>query len=229
MKPIFKPLVWIVLVAEVAFAKNASAAPADCGRIEVHAQVEVPPGEVTLANILDAGTCSAAVRAATRIRLGAAPLAGSPRVLRGDEVQALVERLESADHFESFSTRIPERVTIRRIEPRIDCSNLTAHLAVTSSDGVRKNQRACATRLALHPARSGNPSSNGNLVRRGERVILEWDSSGIRITLPAVSLDGGAFGEQVRVRIEPGGLTMDAVVVDRGQLRAGSSAFAPKG
>jgi len=224
MKPITVSLFLTLLVATGQCPIKAAAGPSDCGRIEVRAQVEVPAGEVTLADILATGTCSAAVRSAARIRLGAAPLPGSPRVLRGDEVLALVERLENREEdFEVLSANIPERVTIRRAKSGNFCSDGAAHLAVLSSDDrTVKNSQTCATRLSLHTARSGNPSPKANLVRRGERVRLEWDASGIRITVPAVALDAGAFGEQVRARIEPSGRMMPAIVVDRGQLRAGS-------
>jgi Chaperone for flagella basal body P-ring formation len=220
MKPTSIPLVWIVLVSSALCPRDASTAPASCGRIRVRAEVEVAGGDVTLANILDAGTCSTVVRAASRVRLGAAPLAGSPRVLRGDEVRALVESLGSEKGFEASSPSIPERVTIRRSE-RLDCSNLAARLAVPSGDESEKQSRNCTARSSLGNRTSGN-SAEVKLVRRGERVTLEWDSSGIRITVPAVSLDAGALGERVRARIEPNGRMMRALVVDRGQLRAGS-------
>jgi hypothetical protein len=223
MKPTSMPLVSILLVAAGLFPRNASAGPRqDCGAIAVREQVEVPEGEVTLADLLAAGTCSAAVHSASRVRLGAAPLAGSPRVLRGDEVRGLLERVESRQDLQALGTSIPERVTIRRAEPRVNCTNLAVHRATSPSDGTGKHPRTCATRSFADTARSGNPSSNADLVHRGERVILDWDASGIRITVPAVSLDGGVLGEQVRARIEPGGRMMRAVVVDRGQLRAGS-------
>jgi hypothetical protein len=226
MKPPSMPLVSILLCAAGLFPRNASAGPRqNCGAIAVREQVEVPEGEVTLANLLAAGTCSAAVHAASEIRLGTAPLAGSPRVLRGDEVRGLLERIESGQDLQVLGTSVPERVTIRRAEPRTDCSNLAAPRATLPSDGTGKRLRTCATRSFVHTARSGNPSSNADLVHRGERVILDWDSSGIHITVPAVSLDGGVLGEQVRARIEPGGRMMRAVVVDRGQLRAGSGEF----
>jgi hypothetical protein len=213
-------LVLILLLVAGPVPRRASAAQPDCGRIGIRAQVEVPEGGVTLGDLLDAGTCSATVRAASQIRLGVAPLAGSPRVLRGDEVRALLERLQSGD-LETLRTSIPPRVTIRRAERGLDCSNSAAHLAI-SPDGIGESSRTCASRWLPRAARSGNLSANHDLVRRGERVTLEWDSSGIRITVPAVAVDGGVLGAPVRARIVPSGRMMRAVVMDRGQVRAGS-------
>jgi len=69
---------------------------------------------------------------------------------------------------------------------------------------------------------SGNAVKPVPLVRRGEKVTLAWDEAGIRIVLPAISLDSGALGDRVRARLEPSGRLMYAVIVDRGRLQAGS-------
>jgi len=64
---------------------------------------------------------------------------------------------------------------------------------------------------------------NGYLaVRRGEMVRLLWDEAGIRLEIPAQSLDGGAIGERVRARIVGSGRLFRAVVTGSGKLRVAS-------
>jgi len=60
------------------------------------------------------------------------------------------------------------------------------------------------------------------LVRPGETVTLLWDQDGIRLVVPAVCLDRGAQGQQVRARILRSGRIVPAVVVRAGSLRAAS-------
>jgi len=60
------------------------------------------------------------------------------------------------------------------------------------------------------------------LVHSGEAVSLLWDQDGIRLTVPAVCLDRGGAGDEVRARIERGGRVVHAVVVAAGRLRTTS-------
>jgi len=72
-----------------------------------------------------------------------------------------------------------------------------------------------------HPAarRANAAETSTPVVHRGERVTLLWDESGIRIVLPALSLDAGAPGDAVRARMLPSGRIMPAIVVGAGQLK----------
>lgn len=58
------------------------------------------------------------------------------------------------------------------------------------------------------------------LVRPGERVSLLWDQDGIRLLVPAVSLDAGSAGAEVRARLGRGSRVVRAIVVSAGNLRA---------
>jgi len=66
------------------------------------------------------------------------------------------------------------------------------------------------------------PRPGTALVRPGETVSLLWDEDGIRLVVPAVSLDAGWPGEEVRARIARGGRVVHAIVVSVGHLRATS-------
>ena len=277
------------------------------------------------------------------MHLGDAPLVGSPRVLEGTQVRALLGRLEAEQgigepSIRVPSIRVPERITIRRAVRHENCVELAVRLAMVSGRRARSSdhqtgdqtddqpgdqtggqtddqpgdqtgdqtdvqpgdqsddQTDVKTRFAglecgaagriaedavLEPARKkwnagletwdvsvecvhsgecvpflvrvperrfqdaasisdhrklgakprlGRLTSSGLAgalsqavaVRRGQKVSLVWEASGIRATVPAISLDAGALGESVRVRVEPSGLILRAMVTDRGQVRAGS-------
>ena len=82
----------------------------------VLAEVAIHGGDLFLSDLLSPDTCPDLRHAASRMRLGATPLAGSPRVLDGDAVRALLWRaLPSINaRLPEFSASIPARVVIRR-------------------------------------------------------------------------------------------------------------------
>jgi Chaperone for flagella basal body P-ring formation len=80
-----------------------------------------------------------------------------------------------------------------------------------------KSHTALLARIGFRPS-----SGEAIAVRRGEKVLLEWDASGIRIRLPAVSLDAGVLGGPVHARLEPSGRVVEAIVIDHGRLRVSS-------
>jgi hypothetical protein len=57
------------------------------------------------------------------------------------------------------------------------------------------------------------------LVRRGETVRLLWDQYGVRLAIPAISLDPGDEGQKVRARMAQSGRIVPAIVVSAGELR----------
>jgi hypothetical protein len=69
------------------------------------------------------------------------------------------------------------------------------------------------------PFQGGLSTANTPLVRRGETVRLLWDQYGVRLAIPAISLDPGDEGQRVRARIVRGGRIMSAIVVSAGELR----------
>jgi Chaperone for flagella basal body P-ring formation len=99
----------------------------DSCRVTVQANVEVAAGEFSLADILTRDTCPEWRRAAARVRLGSAPLAGSARVIEGNVVRALLEKVAISDDgglVKSANASVPDRVTVRRAGTRASCVDL---------------------------------------------------------------------------------------------------------
>ncbi len=88
----------------------------------VEASVELSSGAFSLADVLAPDACPALRRAASHVPLGNAPLAGSVRVLEGDNVRSLFERISS------LSVEIPERITLRRSGVRASCAEIGARI-----------------------------------------------------------------------------------------------------
>ena len=246
----------------------------------VAASVEVPDGEFSLADILSPGACPALQRAASHVPLGNAPLAGSVRVIEGDDMRGLFRRVSS------LFVEIPERITLRRSGARASCAEIGArilgqrgtHLPAIAvghdpdapvpqvvdcgaAGRISRNAPLEITRTFWDAARASwlisarcthpgdcvpflvrvqgidspkikpSPPSGAKamrgavqkpLVHSGEAVSLVWDQDGIRLTVPAICLDRGGAGDEVRARVERGGRVVRAVVLAEGRLRATS-------
>ena len=124
-----KPLLISVGIAGLLLLPRTSTGQASC-RVTVEAQVEVAPGKLSLADLLSPDTCKEVVRAAAAIDLGRAPLAGSIRVLAGDEVRAHLEGLILKMLLPEVF--VPERISIRRAGPRASCADLGARLLASA-------------------------------------------------------------------------------------------------
>jgi hypothetical protein len=96
----------------------------------VRARVEVDAGNFSLADLLDRVACPGLLGVAGQMRLGSAPLAGSPRVFQGLEIRSLLrdakERLDGVDHASAITMtmHVPERVTVRRAGSRASCAEI---------------------------------------------------------------------------------------------------------
>jgi hypothetical protein len=93
--------------------------------------VEVANQELSLADLLEPGSCPALLRAAAGVRLGRAPLVGSVRVIEGEEVRALLRKLapNGEGGIAGLDTvRIPERVVVRRAGARSSCLDIGERL-----------------------------------------------------------------------------------------------------
>ena len=112
----------------------------------VAASVEVAGHEFSLADLLTRDTCPALLRAASRLRLGSAPLVGSVRVLEASEVRLLLRKVAESipNGVRVTSMVVPERVIVRRAGPRASCADIERWL------------------LSPPPARSGMPEPEGS-------------------------------------------------------------------
>jgi hypothetical protein len=163
----------------------------------VRADVKGTAETVFLADLLMPESCPELVSAAARARVGATPLAGSPRVMEGDQVRALLEMTAARDGAlkkRPLVLDVPQRVTIRACSP---VPGLSA--------------RRPKLRIAV-----------GALVKSGQRVELVWEQGGIRLRASAVCLEAGAAGDTVRAKFARTGRVVHALVLPDGSLQATS-------
>lgn len=169
-------------------------------RALVNQEVRVA-GVYSLADLLRADSCQAARAKAERVRLGSAPLAGSPRVFSAQQVRELLERAFAIGPpavGDPIVFEVPDRVVVR-------CAGSSSPCASAS----------VKSRKLFLPSPGERP-----LVSAGETVMLVWEQAGIRLVIPAVCLDPGAQGQRVRARITGGGRIVQATVVSAGNVRA---------
>lgn len=98
-----------------------------------------------------------------------------------------------------------------------DCVPFLVRLS--GSDGMK-----LPTWSAISPPGTSiaDPVGGPPMVHRGEHVTLWWEQDGIRLVVPAISLEAGVRGEKIRARIAGGGRIVHAVVEKPGILRAAS-------
>lgn len=193
---IFVSFVSIIIFA--AMLPLTLAADVSCRPVRVLPEVELPGRELVLADILAPNTCSTILSAARHVPLGNVPLYGSPRVLTADEIRGELQKLREAERLTAEFTTVPERVIVRRKHD--DASIREARL------GVRPHAPAA--------------SASGAMIRPGQSVVLVWDEDGIRVQVPALSLDAGGLGAQVRARILRGNRVVRAIVESAESVRA---------
>jgi Chaperone for flagella basal body P-ring formation len=118
----------VVLVLVLGFCLAGWPLPAqEVCRVSVKADVEVDGPGLTLADLLRSGTCDAILKAAARERIGAAPSAGSVRVLKAEYVRSAVEQLAKAQTSEAAQMvlePVSERIVVRRAEVQPGCEEL---------------------------------------------------------------------------------------------------------
>lgn len=121
-----KPLLIAAGFAGLSLLPCASSAQQAC-RVAVKASVEVSGREFSLADLLAPDSCPGLVRAASRVHLGSAPLAGSPRVLAGDDVRDFFRKMADGTGrgaYASASLTIPQRVIVRSAGARASCTEI---------------------------------------------------------------------------------------------------------
>jgi hypothetical protein len=82
--------------------------------------------------------------------------------------------------------------------------------------------RLIARRAGVVPSSnriSLQPAEGTSLVRTGEKVTLVWEQDGLRVVVPAISLDAGDPGVEVRARLLSNGRVVRAIVVSAGLVR----------
>jgi hypothetical protein len=219
MRPFFLGIAAIVVVAIISLsAPLAHGADAACRPFHIPAEIELPAGELALADLFPEGACSAILSAAREVRLGSVPLAGSPRVLTHEEIRLMLAKLGERAHLALQLIALPERTTVRRNDEQ-------ETIADTLSRQAGRSQAARSLAERSPPKRPGtvNPAATApaadRIVRPGQTVTLIWDQDGIRVQVPALCLDPGVSGSQVRARILQSGMVVRATVVGARSLR----------
>ena len=200
-----------LILASITVTLIPLARAASCRAITTPSEIELPAGELVLADLLPTNACPTLLYAARHMRLGSAPLAGSPRVFTGDDIHALLQKLDDGRRLGTEYLTVPERVTVRTKDRQE--SGASAHFVKL---GV---SRPAARSLASH-SRAASGTSADEAVRPGQTVMLLWDQNGIRLQVPALCLDRGSLGSQIRARILHGGTVIRAIVMNAGSLRA---------
>ncbi|MGP0020489.1 MAG: flagella basal body P-ring formation protein FlgA [Candidatus Sulfotelmatobacter sp.] len=127
---------FLIAACIASFWLGAGVSPggASC-RVTVRATVEVS-AEFSLADLLGSGSCLQMRRAAARVLLGGAPMTGSVRVLAGNEVRSVLQKLAAhlgQDSGELVTVLVPERITVRRAGARASCADIARSISVTSA------------------------------------------------------------------------------------------------
>jgi hypothetical protein len=111
---------------------------------------------------------------------------------------------------------------IARCQRSIDCVPFLIRLpqvpGSSSSPADRDRTFQPASRFGYERQAEGD-RNGAALVHRGEQVMLVWDQDGIRLLVPALSLEEGRRRDRVRVRTLRGGRVFRAVVESKGTLR----------
>jgi hypothetical protein len=113
-----------------------------CSELTVPARVEAAKGELSLADLLSHDTCSRFQQAASQVSLGAAPRAGSPRVLDGSEVRQLLAGLDEGNKDRDSNNenapmpvrmKIPQRIVVERAATLKSCMEIAQFIASHAS------------------------------------------------------------------------------------------------
>jgi len=168
----------------------------------LRSHVELEGEALFLSDLLLNAPCPALESAAERIRLGAAPIPGSPRIIPQDQILALLAKLPEFNALEWNLALIPQRITIER-KGRSNPAR-TNLLIINSNRDLSAGLHPTPWPGELHP---------------GQPVTLLWEDGGIQSRSPAVCLDRGSLGQRLRVRV-PGGRIVPAIAVASRELRA---------
>jgi hypothetical protein len=174
-----KPVLVVVLNIVLGLMSHYAMAEPAC-EAAIRANVEVG-GEFSLADLLAANACPALRQAAAGLRLGAAPLPGSVRVLSADQVRSLLLTLRSpgSESFAAASVRVPERVVIRRAGSRASCLHIVSSLipALRPSPAFAQSGMGAKPGLSRMPSGPVDCGAGGRIAENAPLVTTHaiWD------------------------------------------------------
>lgn len=143
-----KPLAVLAIGILSTLIPQLYAAQAGCNPLELRSEIEVGPGDITLADLLPAGGCPQLYQAAGHVSLGNAPLPGSLRALDGGDIRRLLNSL-AAPGLNFHGANIPERIVLRRAGSMKSCAEVArfvvaADPALSRIDGFSEGNLNCA-------------------------------------------------------------------------------------
>jgi hypothetical protein len=158
-----------------------------CKNVAVEASVEIAQGELTLADLLTRNSCPQWREAAAQVSLGAAPRAGSARVLDGRRVRLLLEGL--GDHLdqkveEAGSMQIPERIVVQRAGAVKSCSAIAGFLAGAASAQMAGAPSRWQEQVDCAAARGIPESASLKLAKTTWNAALQRWEFGLRCARP---------------------------------------------
>jgi len=178
--------------ASLAIGMGSCRAQAPC-QVRVPESVEVPGERLSLADLLVPDTCPELLGAASQVRLGSAPLAGSVRVIEGQVVRNLLEGLGlqglglqglgfrgELEPSRWSALQVPERISVRRSGGRASCAEIAARIpgapgtSRLSMVGAASIWKADDTAGGLHPDDCG---AAGRILPGAQMEVMEahWD------------------------------------------------------
>jgi Chaperone for flagella basal body P-ring formation len=221
----------IACVGGVILLVLAYRAEAACRALPLRESVEVGPGVLSLADLLPAGAagggCPELYRAAARVSLGAAPRAGSERVLDGREIRGRLEQIENsaASGREGWSwlAQTPERIVVRLAGARKSCAEVADFLAQAQArQGLTANDAEWRGELNCGGAGSVPQSAPIELTKTAWNPLLQRWEFALRCLragqcVPFLVWARGANGEASLPAIAPGAAPDREAAVKRGQ------------
>jgi hypothetical protein len=169
----------LCVAAVLAVFCGVSAALQPCAGIKIRSTVELEAAGLSLAELLAPGVCPEVHRVAAHVRLGDRPLPGSVRVLKGDDVRQLIERLleRLSEQFPGHAhgstmigtattekgMQIPERIMVRRAGRRMSCAEIAQVLGHALRSGVTDQEVAETKFMDSDGTDRGAPASENLL------------------------------------------------------------------
>ncbi|HEY1271184.1 MAG TPA: flagella basal body P-ring formation protein FlgA [Terriglobales bacterium] len=211
------------IILALAFLLNLTSAArgqSPCG-VFLANRVEVQTPDLSLADLLAPGTCPAILASASRVTLGKTPLTGSMRVIEGNEVRALLQRL-LGDVSAGWMTKlaVPERVAVRR-NARLSCAEIASRLF----PGVQGIDCAAVDRIPRE-ARLGIARSTWNPSTKTRDFVIRCTRPGdcvpflVRVPDGNAAADSPAFRDQARTgatNVHRLAVAQPEILVHRGQ------------
>jgi hypothetical protein len=164
-----------------------------CARLSVLASAVVPEGKLSLADLLRDGDegCSQLRMAAARMILGNAPPPGAVRVLEGEEVRGLLQKLSWALQRSALESSLPRRIVVRRAGNLASCAEIRKAVTRALSQGSPS---------AASEPEARKPASEQRLLPDMDCGAATRIAAGSALEVTKISWDAGLRSWEILVR-----------------------------